>query len=241
MDRIKSLFDPGKDIYRRIEKVINFDAQERLRDEVREYIVTDHIEQKVGDLLRVLDDGMQNGSSEVGVWVSGFYGSGKSSLTKYIGLALDGETQIEGKPFRDHLADRFQTAATRAQLQTVAKKRDPAVVMLDLASEQRAGATMAEVSTVLYAKVMHWAGYAQDLKLIQLEQMLEREGKLDAFKEHVRAAEGEEWDDFKDELMMSIPVASRVAHELYPSIYPTPDTLASLQIHDTTLENQRVR
>lgn len=246
MDRIKSLFDPGKDIYRRIEKVINFDAQERLKDEVREYVVTDHIEQKVGDLLRVLDDGMQNGSSEVGVWVSGFYGSGKSSLTKYVGLALDSRpeadhNQIDSRPFRDHLADRFQTKATAAQLRTVAQKRDPAVVMLDLASEQRAGATMAEVSTVLYAKVMHWAGYAQDLKLIQLEQMLEREGKLDAFNERVREATGTDWDEFKDELMMSVPVASQIAHELYPEVYPTPDTLASLQIQETTLENQRVR
>ena len=246
MDRIKSLFDQSKDIYRRIEKVINFDAQERLKDEVREYVVTDHIEQKVNDLLRVLDDGMQNGRSEVGVWVSGFYGSGKSSLTKYIGLALDSRTgadhnQIDGRPFRDHLADRFQTKATAAQLRTVAQKRDPAVVMLDLASEQRAGATMAEVSTVLYAKVMHWAGYAQDLKLIQLEQMLEREGKLDAFNERVRATTGTNWDEFKDELMMSVPVASQIAHELYPEVYPTPDTLASLQIQETTLENQRVR
>jgi adenylylsulfate kinase-like enzyme len=31
----------------------------------------------------------QGGENEVGVWVSGFYGSGKSSFTKYLGLALD--------------------------------------------------------------------------------------------------------------------------------------------------------
>ncbi len=37
--------------------------------------------------------------NEIGVWVSGFYGSGKSSFTKYLGLALDKDATIEGTPF----------------------------------------------------------------------------------------------------------------------------------------------
>jgi len=36
---------------------------------------------------------------------------------------------------------------------------------LDLAGEQLAGAAMAEISSVLYSKVMQWAGYSKDRKV----------------------------------------------------------------------------
>ncbi len=46
--QIKSLFDPAKDIYRTIEKVITYSASQesRLKTEVSEYIVTDSIEEQ---------------------------------------------------------------------------------------------------------------------------------------------------------------------------------------------------
>ena len=37
---------------------------------------------------------------EIGVWVSGFYGSGKSSFTKYLAFALDPSRTLGGEPFR---------------------------------------------------------------------------------------------------------------------------------------------
>ena len=42
---------------------------------------------------------------------------------------------------------------------------DAAVVFLDLASEMLAGASMADISTVLYLKVLQLAGYSEDLKV----------------------------------------------------------------------------
>ncbi len=48
------------------------------------------------------------GENEVGVWVSGFYGSGKSSFTKYLGLAFDDNVKIDGVPFMQHLQDRLK-------------------------------------------------------------------------------------------------------------------------------------
>ena len=81
------------------------------------------------------------GGHEIGVWVSGFYGSGKSSFTKYLGLAFDGRYSIDGQPFLQHLQDRLHRPQTKALLNTVATSFPAAVVMLDLASEQIAGAT----------------------------------------------------------------------------------------------------
>ena len=62
----------------------------------------------VNKKLEKMQAAMENPtSSEIGVWVSGFYGSGKSSLTKYIGMALDDRITIEGVPFLVHFSDRI--------------------------------------------------------------------------------------------------------------------------------------
>ena len=153
---IRTLFDPSRQIDRRIEKVIQYDAMapDLLRQEIAEYQVTEKMTSELEKLLDAIDIGMGEGSPEVGVWVSGFYGSGKSSFTKYLGFALDDRYQIDGKPFLNALQDRIGSTALRQRLATVASRHRPAVVMLDLASEMLAGASMAEISTVLYVKVM---------------------------------------------------------------------------------------
>src|SRR5690606_5370458 len=137
-------------------------------------------------LLDLLDLGIEEGSPEIGVWVSGFYGSGKSSFTKYLGFALDRDRKIDGKSFLEHLQNQFRDVTLKQRLSTVAKKHDPVVIMLDLASEMLAGATMAEISTVLYEKVMQWAGYSRDRKIAYLELMLEKDGKLDDFERRIQ-------------------------------------------------------
>ena len=99
---IRSLFDPNKDIYRTIEKVITYGAAQevRLKAEISEYVVTEHIEEQFRKLLELMQLAMESGgSNEVGVWVSGFYGSGKSSFTKYFGLTFDNQCNIGGTPF----------------------------------------------------------------------------------------------------------------------------------------------
>lgn len=113
--------------------------------------------------------------------VSGFYGSGKSSFTKYLGLAFDDRVKIDGVPFIQHLQDRLKRKGTKALLTNVAKRFPAAVLMLDLASEQVAGATMEEVSTVLFYKVLQWAGYSRNLKVAALERKLKKEGRYDEF------------------------------------------------------------
>ncbi|MCA1795778.1 MAG: hypothetical protein LC660_18260 [Desulfobacteraceae bacterium] len=76
--QIKSLFDANKNIYRTIEKVITYGVSQenRLKSEISEYVVTESIEEQFEKLLRKMQAAMEaGGENEVGVWVSGFYGS----------------------------------------------------------------------------------------------------------------------------------------------------------------------
>jgi hypothetical protein len=231
---IRSLFDPKKQIDRRIEKVIQYDNvdPEFLKKEIGEYIVTDSMTRSLDKLLDAIDLGMGEGSNEIGVWVSGFYGSGKSSFTKYLGFALDDSFKIDGKPFLRYLQDRVTDAPLRQRLATVASRHRPAVIMLDLASEQLAGASMAEISTVLYAKVMQWAGYSRDRKVAYLEFMLERDSKFDQFKKRIEELSGGmSWNEIRNQPLVSNQLASQLASEFYRKIYPT-----SKSFHDQKLD-----
>ena len=106
MTTIRSLFSARRPLDRPIEKVIDYYAsdEKRLAAEIEEYEVTDNVEASFRKFLEVYDAGVRRGEvTEVGVWVSGFYGSGKSSFTKYLGFALDPTCKVGGRAFLDLL------------------------------------------------------------------------------------------------------------------------------------------
>lgn len=239
-------FFPRDKTEHRVEKVIVYSGgrnhPDQLRSEIVQYVATQSIESQMHTLLSRLQDGMDAGEeSEVGVWVSGFYGSGKSSFTKYLGLALDREVQLDGLPFLRHLQDRLQTPQCKALLNAVAQRFPVAVVMLDLASEMLAGATMKEVSTVLYCKVLQWAGYSENLKLASLEQRLEREDRYDTFK--ARAAVllgGMAWEAVHNDPLVVDEIVPTLAHEFYPEFYKTLTSFTSNTEDIFRFEDKRV-
>ena len=140
--------------------------------------MTDSIEEQFRKLLDRMQLAMESGSeNEIGVWVSGFYGSGKSSFTKYLGFAFDESKKLDNVAFLRRLQDRLNTPQVRALLGTVVQRYPAEVVLLDLASDMVAGATMEDVSSVLYYKVLQWAGYSRNLKVAALEWRIEQDGR----------------------------------------------------------------
>jgi hypothetical protein len=240
---IRNLFDPTKDIYRTIEKVISYGASQenRLKAEISEYVVTESIEEQMRKLLDNMQLAMESGGeNEVGVWVSGFYGSGKSSFTKYLGLSFDGSIVVDGVPFLKRLQDRLNTPQVKAQLATVAQRFPAAVVMLDLASEMLAGATMEDVSTVLYFKVLQWAGYSRNLKVAALERRVKKDGRWEEFLGKATLP-GMTWEDLQNDPLVVDDLVPRVAHEMYPQLFSSPNSFTSSTDGFLQSEDQRVR
>jgi hypothetical protein len=241
---IKTLFDPAKDIYRTIEKVITYNASQeaRLKSEIAEYIVTENIEEQFEKLLNRMQAAMDmGGANEVGVWVSGFYGSGKSSFTKYLGLALDNSVEVDGTPFLKHLQNRLNTPQTRALLATTAAKHPAAVIMLDLASEMLAGATMEDVSTVLYYKVLQWAGYSKNLKVAALERRLRKDGRYAEFEARIQQDAGLSWKEVQNDPLVIDSLIPELAHEFYPQLFKTPNSFTTETAEFVRFENDRVK
>src|SRR5258708_15953671 len=70
-----------------IVKVNNAD-EETVFTELTEYIATDRITREYERLFRAMADAPKTPNEGVGVWISGFFGSGKSSFAKNLGYVL---------------------------------------------------------------------------------------------------------------------------------------------------------
>ncbi|GAB1471750.1 BREX system P-loop protein BrxC [Chloroflexota bacterium] len=242
--QIKKLFDSSKDIYRTIEKVITYSASQeaRLKAEITEYIATNNIEEQFEKLLSKMQAAMEaGGQNEVGVWVSGFYGSGKSSFTKYLGLALDESVTIDGARFLKYLQDRMNKPQTKALLATLASKFPAAVVLLDLASDMVAGATMEEVSTVLYYKVLQWAGFSRNLKVAALERRLQKDGRYEDFTNRIRSELGVAWTEIQNDPLVIDSLIPEIAHDMYPALFKTSTSFNTETVDFVRFENERVQ
>ncbi len=90
-DMIRSLFSSRRSIDRTIEKVIDYYAQEenRLSAEISEYEITDNIENCFRRFLDVYGEAVSEGRvTQTGIWVSGFYGSGKFEFRTFRGQEI---------------------------------------------------------------------------------------------------------------------------------------------------------
>src|SRR5215467_9070323 len=89
-----------RDLTRKIEEIIQVDQadEQSVYAEITEYIATDSIREQYHELLKAIAEAPSEPHESVGVWVSGFFGSGKSSFAKNLGYALKNPS-VRGEDF----------------------------------------------------------------------------------------------------------------------------------------------
>jgi hypothetical protein len=243
MNKIKDLFDPSKNIYRSIEKVVTFGSLEpsSLQKEISEYVVTDKLRKSFDRVLDLMNTGMASESHEIGIWVSGFYGSGKSSFAKYFGLSLKNDLVIDGVSFRERLTNRINSNPVNQLLNSLVKKYDPVVFLIDLATQQISSHTLAPVSYIIYHEVMRWAGYASEEKIALLERKMEIDGIFDEFKKVVSIEFDEEWDKIKfEDKLTAKTIAQELAPRFYPKIWRDSRSFNITRVEDIETDQEKV-
>lgn len=226
IQKIQDLF--LENIYRDIPAVVVVSNEEALAAEVQEYVVTPAIRQAFHSLIRTFI-AMQNAPTQaIGVWVSGFFGSGKSSFAKTFAYVLS-NPEIQDRTgsmrrVRDVLLRRFGNDQETADLftQLSGLERPTEVIIFDLSQEAAAGDNA--ISPIAYRQLLKHFGYSEDTQVAELELQLEREGRMDAFREEYRKQWGSEWGDVG--LTFAMDYASAVMHALDPKIFVNAETWA---------------
>jgi len=243
MTKIKELFDPSKDIYRSIEKVVTFGSLEpdALKREISEYVVTDKLRANFDKILDSMTIGMESDSHEIGIWVSGFYGSGKSSFAKYFGLGFNKSLIIDGASFQERLTNRINSTPVTQLFKGLIQKYDPVIFLMDLATQSISSHTLAPVGTLIYHEVMRWSGYATEEKIALLERKMEMDGNLESFIAVVKSEYQEDWNDikFKDKLSAK-GIAQELAPRFYPNIWKDAKSFNITKVEDIETDKEKV-
>ena len=187
--QIKELFQ--KDIERKIAGVIMADDDRNIQTEIDEYVLTHEIKSQLDKLL----ESYINNDSLPGVWISGFFGTGKSHLLKMISLLLEGWHHDDF-----HIADVMMQKCDddkilKANIGKV--KSIPAQSILFNIDQKADTGTPKGTDAILnvFVKVFNDACgyYGKHAYIAKFERDLDREGLLEAFKTEYQKISGKDW------------------------------------------------
>lgn len=198
MITLRDIFE--KPVDRAIEGVIKADDEASLKVELEEYVITNEIERQFEKFL----DAYNNYGTANGVWISGFFGSGKSHLLKMLALLLENR-DIGGSPayevFKQKCAHNEILAADLRKAVSIPSKS----ILFNI--DQKAdviskGQTDALLS--VFQKVFDEVGgyYGKQPHIAQFERDLDSRGVLEAFRAAYQAVAGKPWERGREQALL---------------------------------------
>lgn len=199
MQTIRDLL--SRDLSQPIEEVIKLDQQDEqtVYTEITEYVATDRIKGQYQEILQAIADAPGDPTEGVGVWISGFFGSGKSSFAKNLGYVLSNrevldhpagqlfvqqlQEQSPGDPLVGRIADTVNFINTRF---------DAHVIMFDVQVDRAVRRATEPIAEIMYTVLLRELDYAQDYDVAELEIELEAEGRLADFVQACAATFGDQ-------------------------------------------------
>jgi len=220
---IKGLF--ANDIHRRIEEVIKVDQTDDdiLRDEINEYVVTDAIRSHYTHIFDAYRETPNKPHEGIAIWVSGFFGSGKSSFAKMLGLSIENRS-VAGVPAGERFAQRAGDKKLQVLLKAINEKIPTHAVIFDVSTDRGIRSGNQSLTEIMYGLFLQSLGYAKDLDLSELEIALEEKDQLERFEAEYRRLFDKEWSIEKGKIAFALSEASRVLHSLDPATYPMADS-----------------
>lgn len=188
--RLTSIFQ--KPVDRPIEGVIKADDQAGLAVEVEEYVLTNEIEKRLEAFLSAYND--YQGAN--GVWVSGFFGSGKSHLLKMLAYLLESGSSDDYHIVESFLEKCGNNQILRAEITRAVSIPSKSILFnidqkADVISKKDVDALLA-----VFLKVFNeMQGYfGKQAYIAQFERELDERGIYDAFKVEYERTAGWSWE-----------------------------------------------
>ena len=188
-----------KDVTRSIEGVVKADDVDHLGIEVEEYVFTNDAAKGVAPLL----EEYTNYTNANGVWISGFFGSGKSHLLKMLAHLLG---DVEGQALsRGKISEAFLSKTDDAMLIASLKKAAAIPAKSLLFNIDQKATLIAKDQTDALLKVFvkvfdESRGYfGNDGAVARFEEDLDKRGQYGAFKEAFAKHAGIDWSQGREQ------------------------------------------
>ena len=215
-----------RNLQQKIEEIIKVDQtdEQSVYTEITEYVATDRIKNQYRDLFKAIAEAPSDPSEGIGVWISGFFGSGKSSFAKNVGYVL-ANPPVLGQP-ASHLFEAQVADRQVSQLVDFINVRIPTeVIMFDVSVDRAVKRSTERIAEIMYTVLLRELDYAEDFDIADLEFELEGEGKLEEFTTRCLNMYHEEWRRVRKGAL-KISRASAILHSIDPATFPAPETWA---------------
>ena len=219
----------SRDLSRKIEEIIQVDQtdEQSVYSEITEYIATDSIRDQYAALLKAVAEAPTEPHESVGVWVSGFFGSGKSSFAKNFGYALENR-RVLGQNFSTLFKQQIRDEQVGNLLDLINTRFPTEVILFDIAKEQDTRRVTQRIAEFIYTALLRELDYAEDFDIAELEIELEAEGSLEQFIAKCKQIHTLEWRIVRKGAQR-LSRASAVLHVLDSVTYPAADSWAHTQ------------
>ncbi len=220
--RIEEKIDP-------VIKVGEVQDEAKLVSEIGSYVVTPTIEKYIDEFLEHFTDTARLDTTEIGVWISGYFGSGKSHLAKILALLVENRTLL-GQPAVKRFEVRVPPVAPRrgSLLRNLAQVNQCSTSVLAFNLNTLVDSKTTPLPRLLLSQYYQSRGYSSNLLYARvIECELDRRGKLHALHEKVAELADRQWADIQKNPNFYAKHLYKAACTVAPEVFATPDDVAT--------------
>ncbi len=191
-----------KEIDRDIKGVIKIgqDDDANIYQELEEYVVTKELGRHFSAFFEAYKKGIKTNTDEMGVWISGFFGSGKSHFLKILSYLLENK-EVKGKKAVSYFDDKINYPTVLADMK-MSGDVSADVILFNIDSKSDADSkTNKELILKVFNKVFNeMQGFCGSLPwLAELERHMVEEGSYEAFKTKFKELTGNPWEETRED------------------------------------------
>ena len=190
---IRDMF--ADDINRKINGVIKVDqaADDVIEQELNEYVITRELKKHFITFFNYYGDAFDQPTADMGVWISGFFGSGKSHFLKMLSYLLENK-EVKGIRSVERFRKKFVDDPATFMLIDRATKGPTETILFNIDIEGFSNKDKTAVLRV-FAKMFysHLGFYGENLKVAMMERYIDQQGKTEEFRRIFEEKRGKPW------------------------------------------------
>lgn len=173
--------------------------EENIRQELEEYVVTRELQKHFADFFASYKKGINGNTDKMGVWISGFFGSGKSHFLKILSYLLENK-EVNGKKALEYFTDdnKISDPMVLADMKlaaSVAEDTDVVLFNIDSKSEMTGKQSKDAIVSVFLKVFNEMQGFCGSIPfLADLERTLLDAGRYEEFKKAFEDDFGKSWE-----------------------------------------------
>jgi len=192
-----------KDIERDIKGVIKIgqDDDVNVYQELDEYVITRELSRHFSTFFNAYKKSINNHTDKMGVWITGFFGSGKSHFLKILSYLLENR-EVQGKKALTFFEEKIKDPLVLADMQKAGSiSADVILFNIDSKSDTDTKTNKEAILRVFNKVFNEMQGFCGSLPwLAELERRMQLEGTYEAFQISFEKLSGKAWIDSREDI-----------------------------------------